>query len=250
MIKVKRTNKSEYIYIYILRMSQVVKLVAQKQPASHALIFLHGLGDSGNGWSFLGQQLQALDPVAFQSTTFMFPTAPMMEITANGGHPMNAWFDLMEWDPEMRQFDNAGYLKALTGVVKGYVKHAMDEGIPAENIILGGFSQGAVMALGSAISLPWKLGGFISLSGFLSCHKELFDIFGKDLHNIDTPIFHGHGTADPVVALSRGKGSFDWLIDTYSFQKAEFHTYQGLQHSADEQEIRDVYQFVKKCWKL
>lgn len=232
------------------KMSQIVKLVASKQPATHALIFLHGLGDSGHGWSFLGQHLQAMDPIAFQSTTFIFPTAPTIGITANGGHPMNAWFDLMEWDPEMRQFDNAGYLKTLNSVVKDYVKHAMDEGIPAENIILGGFSQGAAIALGSAISLPWKLGGFISLSGFISCHKELFVKLDKDLHNKDTPIFHGHGDADPVVAVSRGKGSLDWIIGTYGFQKAEFHTYKGLQHSADEQELRDVYQFVKKCWNL
>lgn len=76
-------------------MNQLVKLAAPKQPATHALIFLHGLGDSGKGWSFLGQQLRAMDPKAFQSTTFIFPTAPIVNITANGGYPTNAWFDLM-----------------------------------------------------------------------------------------------------------------------------------------------------------
>lgn len=232
-------------------MNQLVKLAASKQPATHALIFLHGLGDSGNGWSFLGQQLQSMDPGAFQSTTFMFPTAPIMNITANGGCPMNAWFDIMEWDPNMKQFDNEGYLKTVNGVVKQYIKQAMDEGIPAENIILGGFSQGAAIALGSAINLEWKLGGVVSLSGFISCNKDLFK--GKEagrLVNNDTPIFHGHGDLDPVVALSLGKRSLNWMVDVYGFQKTEFHSYQGLQHSFNEQELYELYQFIKKCWKI
>lgn len=232
-------------------MNQLVKLAASKQPATHALIFLHGLGDSGNGWSFLGQQLQSMDPKAFQSTIFLFPTAPIVNITANGGYPMNAWFDIMEWDPQMKQFDNEGYLKTLNGVVKQYIKQVMDEGIPPENIILGGFSQGAAITLGSAINLEWKLGGFISLSGFISCNKDIFKNKEADrLVNNDTPIFHGHGELDPIVALSLGKRSVDWMVDVYGFQRAEFHSYQGLQHSANEQELYEVYQFTKKCWKF
>lgn len=231
-------------------MNQVLKLVSPTRPATHALIFLHGLGDSGNGWSFLGQQLRMMDPTAFESTTFMFPTAPTMPITANGGYPMNAWFDLMEWDPQMKQFDDVGYLRTLNGVVKEYVGMAMADGIPPENIILGGFSQGAAIALGSTISLPWRLGGFISLSGFISCHKELFQGLDAAPINKSTPIFHGHGDMDPVVSLSRGQDSIQWVNKTYGFEATEFHTYRGLQHSANEQELIDVCQFIKKCWKL
>lgn len=226
----------------------MIRIPALKQPATHGIIFLHGLGDSGQGWSFFAQQMQALSPKSFQSTTWIFPTAPQIPITANGLYPMNAWFDLMEWDPEMKQFDSAGYAKTLKHEVREYIDNLINkEGIPPSNIILGGFSQGAAVALGAAIDLPWKLGGFISLSGFISCDKSLFPN-GEQSKNLQTPIFHGHGDCDPVVALSRGRASIDWMVKTYGFQSTEFREYHGLQHSADMQELADLCAFIKKSW--
>lgn len=226
---------------------QFVKIAAKTPVPRHSIIFLHGLGDTGNGWSFLAEQLRSMNGTIFNACSFIFPTAPMMPITANGGYPMNAWFDIFEWDPDMKLFDEKGLKFTLTHHVKSCVEEQIASGIKPENIVLGGFSQGAAVALGSAISLPWKLGGFISLSGFINCQRTMFDDIYRDT-NKDTPIFHGHGVADPVVSLVKGQQSRDWLVDNYRLSRYTFKSYPGLAHSLGPEELQDVYHFLVSLW--
>lgn len=226
---------------------QVIKMLAKTTTPKYSIIFLHGLGDSGNGWSFLAEQLRNMNASLFNQCSFIFPTAPVMPITANAGYPMNAWFDLPEWDPEMRKFDNDGYKLTLTTTLQSLVQEQLDSGIEPQNIVLGGFSQGAAMTLGAVLTLPWKIGGFISLSGFVSCQKPLFDEC-YSAKNKDTPIFHGHGDMDPVVSLKKGQESRDWLVKNYQLSNYKFNVYSGLPHSLDPRELQDIYQFLVTLW--
>ena len=59
------------------------------------LLWLHGLGDTGAGWSSLQYDLSDVkvpDPAA--PLRFQFPTAPQNTVTCNGGAKMTSWFDL------------------------------------------------------------------------------------------------------------------------------------------------------------
>jgi len=58
-----------------------------------AIIFLHGLGDSPDGWASLAEALPNLRPsLASLDITYVFPPAQMVGITVNGGEKMPGGF--------------------------------------------------------------------------------------------------------------------------------------------------------------
>ena len=233
-----------------MSLGNAIRVAAKVQPATSAIIVFHGLGDTGAGWEFLADHLRA--DKAFQSTNFVFPNAPMMSITANAGTAMPAWFDIKEWEPYISDFDTEGYMKSL-GVVSDYIKEQIDGGIPATNIVVGGFSQGAALALGSMLDLRWKIGGFFSLSGFLS--NDLKRIIWENEEtqrlksiNIETPVFQAHGDIDPMVALRKAESTRDFMVKDCGFKNLEFHVYRDMVHTTVPQEIDDLIGFIKRCW--
>jgi len=79
---------------------------------------------------------------------------------------------------------------------------ASETGIPPERTVLGGFSQGAVMAhslgLGTGRRRP---AGIVALSGFI----PVVDGFEADLTAPLPPVAIGHGTLDPVISVEFGR---------------------------------------------
>ena len=61
--------------------------------------------------------------------------------------------------------------------------------------------------------------------------------------NKDTPIFMGHGGADPLVKHAWGEQTA--AILTKMGFKVDFRTYPGLQHSADPKEIDDLEAYLQ-----
>lgn len=70
-------------------MSTKLASVIIKPTAKHtaSVIFLHGLGDSGHGWSEIGQMLAP----ALPHVKWIFPHSPERSITVNGGMRMPGW---------------------------------------------------------------------------------------------------------------------------------------------------------------
>ena len=63
-----------------------------------AIIFLHGLGDSPDGWSKLGEWLPHYAPnLGNLDITYVFPPAHNIAITVNGGEKMPGWMDVFDW---------------------------------------------------------------------------------------------------------------------------------------------------------
>ena len=63
-----------------------------------AIIFLHGLGDSPDGWSSLTETLPNMRPsLSNLDITYVFPPANTIAITVNGGEKMPGWFDVYDW---------------------------------------------------------------------------------------------------------------------------------------------------------
>lgn len=219
-----------------------IRIPASK-PATAAIIFVHGLGDSGEGWSWFPQLVQRSNLIKnHEEINFVFPHAPNMPITANGGYVMPGWFDIYEFGNVNAKQDIAGFLKSVN-VLKSLIKEQTDKKIPAERIIIGGFSQGAAVALATASLIDIKLGGVIGLSGFCPIKSTIEKDF-KPI-NFNTPVFQGHGTSDPII-------SFQWAQETSEFYKKlgfkdyTFKSYPGVAHSADERELADVQTFINK----
>ena len=62
--------------------------------------------------------------------------------------------------------DEQGINETLRNIT-AWIKDEIDSGIPANRIVLGGFSQGSAMSLLHAVNTDEKLAGFIALSGWL-----------------------------------------------------------------------------------
>ncbi|KAJ6218494.1 hypothetical protein RDWZM_009651 [Blomia tropicalis] len=191
-----------------------------RQTAS--IIFLHGLGDTGHGWS---SSLAAIKP---PSVKLICPTAQTMPVTLNGGFPMPSWFDLFSLD-STGPVDKEGIEKAQK-LIHELIGAEEKEGIDSKKIILGGFSQGGALALYSGLTYPKPLGGIVALSCWIPMHEKLAM---NSCVNLNTPVLQCHGDVDHIVPLKWGQMTSEFLKKHLT--KYEFKTYRGLMHSSCEQ---------------
>lgn len=203
---------------------------------SAAVIWLHGLGADGNDFAGL---VPELDLSGCPAIRFIFPHAPSMPVTINGGYVMPAWYDIRGADLTSRQ-DEAG-IRASERAITALIAREIARGIPAKNIVLAGFSQGCAMALHTGLRFPQALAGIMALSGYL----PLAEHFAAERApaNAQTPIFMAHGNQDPVVDPARGAASRD-LLSQLSYP-VEWHSY-PMPHSVHPHEVADIAVFLTR----
>jgi predicted esterase len=99
--------------------------------------------------------------------------------------------------------DEAGMLRARD-YFHSLIRDERAKGIASERIVVGGFSQGASIALLSGVTSPTKLGGIFLLSGYLPLRRKIEGMIPSGNPNKDTKIFMGHGEADPLIRYEWG----------------------------------------------
>lgn len=197
---------------------------------THSIIWLHGLGADGNDFAPIVPQL--VDP-AWPPLRFVFPHAPVRPVTVNNGVPMRAWYDIAGFDLLARQ-DETG-VRASIGAVEALIAREHERGVTSERIVLTGFSQGGAIALAAGLRHAQALAGIVALSTYVPIHTTL--AAERSAANAATPIFWGHGSADPVVAIQRGVASRDQLQALgYS---VDWHVY-PMGHAVCAEEIADL----------
>jgi phospholipase/carboxylesterase len=210
-----------------------VELESAPNPTA-AVIWLHGLGADGHDFAGL---LPELDLSHCPPIRFVFPHAPSMPVTVNGGYVMPAWYDIL--GPNLVSQQDAAGIQASERAIVALIEHEVARGIPADRIVLAGFSQGCAMALHTGLRLPQRLAGIMALSGYL----PLADRLAAERHaaNAHTPVFMAHGTQDPVVVIARGEASRDALVALG--QPVQWHSY-PMPHSVHPLEIADISAFL------
>jgi phospholipase/carboxylesterase len=201
-----------------------------------AVILLHGLGADGHDFAGL---VPELDLRGCQAIRFVFPHAPSIPVTVNGGHAMPAWYDITGTDLITGQ-DAAGIQNSELAIL-ALIAHEIERGIPAERIVLSGFSQGAAMALHTGLRLPFALAGIMALSGYLPLADRLH--IERSHANTVTPIFMAHGAQDTVVIPRRGEEARDALLELgYPVQ---WHSYE-TEHNVTSEEVEDMATFLRQ----
>lgn len=210
-----------------------IELESAPHPSA-AVIWLHGLGADGNDFAAI---VPELDLTACPPIRFVFPHAPSIPVTINGGYVMPAWYDILGANLVDRQ-DAAGIQTSESAII-ALIEHEVGRGIPYQNIVLAGFSQGCAMALHTGLRFAQKLAGIMALSGYL----PLADRFAGErmAANAKTPIFMAHGTQDPVVPMRRGEDSRDALVALG--HPVLWHTY-PMPHSVHPRELADISVFL------
>lgn len=169
-----------------------------------SIVLMHGLGADCHDFEPLAEQLdlRAAGPVRY-----VFPNAPQIPVTINGGFVMPAWYDIRAADLANRE--DEGGLRASQAEIERLIAHEIARGVPASRIVLAGFSQGAAMALMTGLRHPERLAGIVGMSGYL----PLADKTAAERHaaNQSTPIWLAHGRQDDVVPIGRATASRDAL---------------------------------------
>lgn len=209
-------------------------VISPKLPAKSSIIWLHGLGADGEDFVDVVSELRLPEEFA---TRFIFPHAPIVPVSLNGGMPMRAWFDIYGLTRDSAQ-DEAG-IKRSHQAISQLIAHEQTLGIASEKIILGGFSQGGAMALYTGLHYPATLGGVFGLSTFLPS-KDYWQ--NHPPINTQTPIFMAHGEFDPMLNIALGKASCERLIELGC--TVEWHQY-PMPHSVCPEEIHDLARWFK-----
>lgn len=200
--------------------------------ARHSIIWLHGLGADGHDFAPIVPEL-GLPP----DVRFVFPHAPVRPVTWNNGYRMRAWFDLHGIDRN-GPLDREGLAESMQ-LVEALITREIERGVPAERIVLAGFSQGGALALCVALTTAHRLAAVVGLSTFLM-NPELAGLEPAPT-NRATPFFLAHGRQDPVVPFAFGAETRDWLMDQ-GFDVA-WQEY-DMPHTVSPQEIAAVRAFL------
>ncbi|MBS0343720.1 MAG: alpha/beta hydrolase [Proteobacteria bacterium] len=195
-----------------------------------SIVLMHGLGADGNDFVPIAQEL---DLSSVGPVRFVFPNAPVMPVTINGGYQMPAWYDI--YGPNLVQREDEAGLRRSQAAIEALIEKEKSRGIAADRIVVAGFSQGCAMALMTGLRHAEKLAGIVGLSGYLPLAATL--PAERHAANRDTPIFLAHGSADPVVVLPRATATRD-ALKALGY-KVDWHEY-PMAHSVCMEEIADL----------
>lgn len=216
-----------------MRELEYIELETRPNPTA-AVIWLHGLGASGHDFEPVVPELGLPSDAAVR---FIFPHAPNLPVTINGGMVMPAWYDIKAMDID--RVVDTDQLVASSNAVAKLVDREIERGVNSENIVIAGFSQGGAVAYELGLSYPKRLGGILALSTYFATAKtvEISDA------NRGIPISIYHGTHDPMVPESLGRLSVEKLKEL-GFEPS-YQTF-PMEHSVCLEEIQDIGRFIRK----
>lgn len=204
-----------------------IEVVTGSEPTA-SVIWLHGLGADGHDFEVIVPEL-SLDPSL--SIRFIFPNAPRIPVTVNGGMTMPAWYDILDMSID-RKVDTQQLTHSADEII-AIVEQEIAKGIPSERIILAGFSQGGAVVYQAALSYQKPLAGLLTLSTYFATSQTI----ELNEANKNIPIMIMHGTQDPVVPQALGQFANSFLQD--KAYHCDYKTY-PMPHSVCAPQIKDI----------
>ena len=119
--------------------------------ADSVVIWLHGLGDTAQGW------YGAMGSLGLPDTTkFILPTAATCPISINAGMPMPGWTDIYGLDANSPE-DASGFEDSRNRIDR-IIEAELNAGVSPDRIAVCGFSQGGALALHVVLRSKLSLG--------------------------------------------------------------------------------------------
>ena len=201
-----------------------------------AVIWMHGLGADGSDFAPVVPELGLDDGPGVR---FIFPHAPPIPVTCNGGYVMPAWYDIIALDSSSRTVDEAGIVRSRQAI-RDLMARENQRGVPCSRIFLAGFSQGGAIAYTTALTHAEPVAGVIALSTYIPTQKLIPD----QAAGAALPIFAAHGSEDDVVSIELGIRARDFV--TARGHPVEWQEY-PMPHSICIEEIHAVGRWLKKA---
>lgn len=197
------------------------ELIPAAEKSSRLMVMLHGLGDSIEGYRWWPEAL------GLRWMNHLLVNAPDEYY---GGY---SWFDYPD--------DLAPGVRRSRKLLFDLLDDLRAKGFPAEQITLGGFSQGCLMTVDVGLRYPHHFAGLVGISGWIfeaeKTAKEL-SLIARQQRLLMT-----HGTADPVIPIEKVRPQIPLLtaaglnLTWHEFTKV--HTIQG------ETEMAVIREFVR-----
>jgi phospholipase/carboxylesterase len=222
--------KSRIETIGRLKCRTVDDLAGDMKPGL-VVILCHGYGASGSDLVPIGEELFGQFPQLQRRVQFVFPEAPLSldHVGMPGGR---AWWqiDLEKLQlaaatgrfREMQQRRPDGLEESRERLVE--TLHLIGErtGIEVSRIVVGGFSQGAMLSTDVTLHLDVNPAALIAMSGSLLNESEWQQ---RAPRHSGLRVLQSHGTADPLLPFASAESLRDLL--TGAGAKVEFIPFQG-----------------------
>ncbi len=208
-------------------------------PAPTAsIVMLHGLGADGSDFAPFVQEVAL--PALPGGVRWVFPNAPHIPVSMNGGYVMPAWYDIRQ---DRRDEDAPGLMRSAAQI-EALLLREIARGVPAERIVLAGFSQGCAMSLLAGLRFGQRLAGVVGLSGYLPLAADYAarKAAGEFAQNAATPVWLAHGSQDEMVPVARGAESRDALAALG--HDVSWQTY-PMAHSVCMPEVADLTAWLR-----
>lgn len=194
----------------------VISIGAEDDKANLVVILLHGRGSTA------GAMLPLAEALNIQGVKFTIPQAAL-----NRWYPQTAFGPLEANEPDLTS--------ALT-LIDSLVEGAHEKGFSDQQIVFGGFSQGACLASEYVARNAKRFGGLFVFSGALIGPPGMARNYPGSFDSM--PVFIGGSDVDPWV-------SHDWMAQAArSFERmgarVDFRTYPGMAHTVNTDEIEAV----------
>lgn len=215
----------------------VVEHNPSQKPIDKAVILLHGLGASADDFVDFVPALNLPDDLAVR---FIFPQAPSIAVTINGGYVMPAWYDILEMNVE-RKVDVEHIIQS-SDAINMLIDEQIKQGVPSSNIIIAGFSQGGAVAYHNVLTNTRKLAGLLTLSTYFATK----DYVKSPTVNKNIAIKIDHGVYDNVVPMMLGvqaKAHLEALGLTPTL-----NSYPAMHHLTNQQ-LSDIGQWIAAVLK-
>lgn len=202
---------------------RILQAGAPLQDADKVIILLHGRGASAADIIRLGDTLAGSES---QNIAFMAPQATN-----------STWYPISGFVP---QDQLAPWLESALMVIDEAVDSAIAAGIANDKIIVGGFSQGAMLSLEYASRGRRKIGGVIAFSGSLigpvdQPHAPLADVSGM-------PMFIGCGTNDSWIPARAAQKTADLFAEAGA--NVDVRIYDGMEHMINQDEVEGAAKLI------
>lgn len=209
-----------------------IDVILAPENYTKVLLWLPGVGDVPESY----KDLFITDKIIPNNVKVIILSPPIKPFTLYKNKSITNWFDV--YKPGFKEenyynFDDvASSSNRIIKIIKNESKKLNNDFV---NIYMGGFSQGACMALYIALATNFKIGGAIVCSGFLFHKIEINE------NNKDVKIFIGHGTDDKVIGYNIAKNSYEKIL---GYSNVIFKTYEHMDHTIDDLEFNEIKKFL------
>ncbi|MCP3870364.1 MAG: carboxylesterase [Gammaproteobacteria bacterium] len=211
--------------------------IEPQTTADTAVIWLHGLGADGHDFEPIVPELRL---PASAAVRFVFPHAPAIPVTVNGGLVMPAWYDILDMAIDRRV--DIAQLMASADSIRLLIDREIERGIDSRRIVVAGFSQGGAVALQAALTYPKRLCGYLGLSTYFATASQI----QPAPVNEGLPVLVCHGSEDPVVPEPVGRAGYEKLQELG--YPGEYKTY-PMEHAVCAEEIADISTWFQRLFE-